>query len=139
MNCKLLRTITVLSFAGMSLCFSLPAQEPGSMTAHVPFSFEAGGTRLAAGDYRIVQRDHYLVIQSDLRQKALVFVHPVQRSANFERSYLVFHKIGNSYFLAKSWLAGSFYGGDVAPSKHEREMAKSATRDMVAEVRVPVN
>lgn len=139
MNRNFLTAVATLGLA--SLCASLPAtaQDYDAITAHVPFAFEAGQSRMAAGDYRIEQNRSVLTLRNkESRQAVMVRVYPVERKGRQYDSYLTFHRIGNSYFLSAAWAAGNTSGQGLTPSKHEKEAMNSTGSSVLAVVKVPV-
>lgn len=138
MNRNLLTAVATLSLSGLA-CLPVTAQEHQPLKAHVPFAFEVGQTRMSAGDYSIVQERGMLIVRNRTDKRAAVVVtHPVQRKDRLDESYLVFHRVGTSYFLSSAWAEGYTNGGGIAPSSHEREAASVPAASMIAVVKVPV-
>ncbi len=107
------------------------AQVQDTIRAHVDHSFMIGDTTLPAGDYtfRNVQKeDHEVMTATDTndRSHAVDFiVRPTIADHTPRHSELVFHRYGNTEFLAKIFEGGSRNGMEVTETgKQEAQYAK---------------
>ena len=102
------------------------AQSSITLTANVPFAFSVNGSALPAGAYEI--RDlgsRATVIETkDGKTHVMGLYAPAGESKPGE-SKLVFHKVGNSYFLAEIWSSARGEGLAVPESNMEKEMTAS--------------
>ena len=94
--------------------------------ADVPFAFRVDSTWLPAGAYdvRELGESATLIISEDNKQHALV----LNSSAGDNKTAatkLVFHKIGDNYFLAEVWTTARDQGLAIHESKMEKEMTAS--------------
>ena len=111
------------------------AQTARHLTASIPFQFTIGNQTLPAGDYTIdsINQDSgksALRFRSkDGRVTRLVIMNPTQRGLDPEKASLVFHRYGDSYFLAEVW-AGDPYGLTLPRSRSERDMERELARQI---------
>ena len=106
------------------------AQAAGTtMRASIPFDFIVRGRTLPAGYYeirRINDEPNGLVIQNinHRRAESMFETEPVYSSKEPNKSVLVFHHYGDSYFLSEVVTAGSETGEELATSRAERRMRR---------------
>ena len=114
---------------------SMAQISPGDMQVDVPFSFVAAAQTMPAGHY-IVRNfgDANIRIFSSGKTGTYVPTHAAVRSAS-DGSKLVFHRYGDTYFLAAVWVAGNNSGREVYRSQAERELARNRAEVEMAEVR----
>jgi hypothetical protein len=116
--------ITILSLVVMSLMFNATgAYAQSYVKADVPFAFNVGMAQLPAGTYQIrVVGQNEIMIQNG-GSKAAALSSARRDPPRNTKSKLVFHRIGNQYFLAEVW-KGSDGGLIVPTSKHEKDLMK---------------
>ena len=117
--------ITILLLVVMSLMFNATgAYAQSYVKADVPFAFNVGMAQLPAGTYQIrVVGQNEIMIQNG-GSKAAALSSARRDPPRNTKSKLVFHRIGNQYFLAEVW-KGSGEGGLIVPtSKHEKDLMK---------------
>lgn len=128
---KVLRSISIV-FALLLAVSTAHAQAP-ALQAAIPFNFVAGNHVLPAG--------HYLLASNWLTASSLVSVRDLDKTVASmtvsnacysneapKTSKLIFHRIGNEYFLYQIWVAGEKTGREFPMSKLEVQMAKNAPR-----------
>ena len=118
---KLAITSAVLALAFIS---TASAQ---SMRVHVPFGFHAGDQALPAGTYNVSlnQATQGVRLRTlDGKANCFLIVKASGGAAIPDSGSLVFHRYGNSYFLAKVKPAGVAGGAELFTSRAERESAK---------------
>ena len=137
---NLLSSKTVLAALGAAVLFlATPAgaQTTSNIRVDVPFSFQAGGQLLQAGQYRIdvdSARHMCRLTSADNRSVGFVRVLPVttRRSADeADQAVVRFAKQGNLYVLDGVWQKGAVEGNTVA---HSRRSAESAKADSIREI-----
>jgi hypothetical protein len=84
--------------------------EAGGSPFRVPFDFIVRGQKLPAGEYTVERVNRgdpsVLIIRDTYGAKVLVFLTlPLEASILEDRSALVFHRCGDSYFLFQIWTA----------------------------------
>lgn len=128
MKKQIMRAFTLFSLLTILAMASAVASAQSLMIkAYIPFSFNAGETRLAAGEYTIKRiAENALVIESaDGKTRAMVVAaRSVDQQENKGGEKLVFHRYANSYFLSQVWLMRTSAGRELNPSKSERAAAK---------------
>ncbi len=94
--------------------------------ASVPFAFAVGSAQLPAGTYEIKtlgQGNSSFVIQNAETSAAAMSTAGREQPHNASAK-LVFHRVGNAYFLAEVWRSSSAEGMIIPTSKQEKELAK---------------
>ena len=104
----------------------------GDVTADVPFAFVVAGKSLPAGHYIVSHLNDSLRIHDRDNQGLFVPIHSTQRSAHDNATKMVFHRYGNTYFLAEIWIGGSAFGRATFPTQAERELAERGTESELA-------
>ena len=111
------------------------------LTANVPFSFHVGPTLMPEGVYTV----------NENAGGAVAWVKPPQDQAarpvltntvvGKERNapMLVFHRVGQEYFLAEIWAAYGRTGRAIPRSPLEKELAQSGAGPFLAVVRVALH
>ena len=122
--------IAMLVLIGIAaLSASAKAQSLGNrIKANIPFDFTVAGRKFGAGEYSIVRAnptagDQVLRVSSaDDSSRVLPATIPVTTLDAKDKSTLVFHRIGDEYFLAQVWLAGATTGRAFIKSSRERQL-----------------
>jgi hypothetical protein len=94
--------------------------------ADVPFAFKVGSAELPAGTYEIRTigaGNSSIVIQNRETSAAAMSTAGREQPRN-TNAKLVFHRVGNSYFLAEVWRSSTAEGMIVPTSKQEKELEK---------------
>jgi hypothetical protein len=98
------------------------------LTAQVPFDFVVEGRALPAGEYTlnsISQDGSALTIRNaETSESAIRLTDSIVAKSNKSLSRLVFHRYGQTYFLAEVWRAGDSRGRQLRQSKQERAMKR---------------
>jgi hypothetical protein len=108
----------------------------GDVVADVPFAFVVAGRTLPAGQYIVSGLNDNLEIHDRQNHRVFVPAHSAQRSADENKSKMVFHRYGDTYFLSEVWVGGSSIGRALFPSRAERELAGSGREREVAVLRL---
>ena len=118
-----MKTIRItLSIALLALVSTMFAQtSPGDVVADVPFAFTVAGETFPAGRYIVKPADEHSV-RIFRPQTTGIFV-PTHASVKTtsDETKLVFHRYGDSYFLAEVWNGGGI-GKELFRSKAEKEI-----------------
>jgi hypothetical protein len=107
------------------------------VTFRAPFAFQVEDTKLAAGDYIILEQAGWVQIQTkDGKGKMQVLTLPVSSRGQQapETSQVVFHNYAGHLYLAQIWASGQEKGRELLESKEEQQLAK---REKMAAVSVP--
>lgn len=112
----------------LTACASIAQTKPGDVMADVPFSFVAAGQTFAPGHYIVAPFNEYSLRIHDLKNHGtFIPVHSAQRRAGDHACKMVFHRYGDTYFLAEVWGAGNPNGKALYPSHAEGELAAKGT------------
>jgi hypothetical protein len=105
---------------------SATAQYSGRMYVSVPFSFVVENQQFQPGSYVIEKiANGRLRIHTDDGQVSASFLAlPAEGRKTAERAQFIFHRYGQSYFLANIWTPGQNIGWEVMEGKVEQEAAK---------------
>jgi hypothetical protein len=114
----------ILSLVVMSLMISATASAQSLAKANVPFAFHVGSAQLPAGTYAInaVGLSAIEIRNAQTRAGALSIVGRDYQSDSVAK--LVFHRLGNQYFLAEICRGAGTSGMTIAPSKQEKSLEK---------------
>jgi hypothetical protein len=119
--------IAVLSLVAMSVLLTATGAYAQSFAkANVPFEFKVGNAQLPAGTYEIkvdnASSGAILIENDETSASALSSARrEFPRSTNAK---LVFHRVGNQYFLAEVWRSSDAEGMIVPTCKQEKQLEK---------------
>lgn len=99
------------------------------VTAQVPFDFIVADKTLRSGQYQISEVNSAgdaLAIRSAVGKGSVLRLTSETGSNAVRNSEakLVFHRYGNTYFLAQVWMAGSSTGRELPNTRQERAIAR---------------
>jgi hypothetical protein len=102
------------------------AQSRITLTANVPFAFSIDGKSLPSGAYEVRELgSRATVIESKDGKNHAMGLYAPAGECKPGQSKLVFHKVGDSYFLTEIWSSSRGEGLRVPESKMEKEMTAS--------------
>lgn len=119
-----------------SLLLASGAQAQGlHVRADVPFDFVIGKSAYPAGSYdiqRVSTNNTILLVKSDSKMEStLVMPHDCTSGKPAEKTVLVFHRVGDEYFLYQIWTAGSTQGRELPQPKRETQLARNGNAEDV--------
>jgi hypothetical protein len=117
--------IGTLSLVVLSLLIAATGASAQSFAkANVPFAFKVGQAQLPAGCYRITAGYAHstIMVRNCETGKAVMSLRARTEYARATTPKLVFHHLGNRYFLTEIWGAGGSTGMILPASKLEREL-----------------
>jgi hypothetical protein len=126
MNTQVIRTSIIALVAAVASY----AQTSMPMRAIIPFSFVAGGSTFAAGEYTVDQSiaGAIIVKSADRKASAILQTATVQSVDVQPTSTLVFHRYGNTYILSEVWTSGGYSGRQTKDTRRGRGLeAKYST------------
>lgn len=130
MNLTIIRSLLV-AVAALILGSVAQAQEV-NLRAKVPFEFVLGDKIYPAGEYAVqtvLTNNYSLYIKNDGGAKpALILTDPQSGVAPADKTKLVFHRMGNTYFFYQVWVAGSSIGREFAKSRGEVQLAMNRVK-----------
>jgi hypothetical protein len=119
--------IGILSLVVLSvLISSTGAFAQAYAKADVPFAFFVGSAQLPAGTYEVRTlgaSNSSIVIQNHETSAAAMSIAGREQPRNTSAK-LVFHRVGNTYFLTEVWRSSTAEGMIVPTSKQEKDLEK---------------
>ena len=114
---------------------ALLAGEYNIEKAKIPFGFHLNDTALPAGDYVVKDTgiSGVLQIRDEQTGKSIVVMTKSRTTGKNDAPRLVFHRIGDQYFLSQVWMLGSD-GLNLHKGKLEREMENGGKEIALASV-----
>ncbi|HUL15429.1 MAG TPA: hypothetical protein VLV88_05495 [Terriglobales bacterium] len=129
----MLRSIA-LGFGLLLATASVYAQEV-HVRATIPFDFVVGNQALPAGDYTVQSMgsgSSILLVQNrDQKAATLVRANSCEKRDISEKTALVFHRVGDQYFLSEIWREGDAQGRQLPRSRSELEISKNQASEPV--------
>lgn len=127
-----------VAFAAVLAVAPAFAQEATTIKATIPFDFSVRGKVLPAGDYAITE----LTSSSAIRvrdnagaESVFVLANWSSKKAGDEDTKVMFHKVGDQYYLAGLKVAGETFGRELVKSAAERENEESGLRPVLASIK----
>ena len=115
--------IGTLSLVALSLLLTAPgAAAQSAVQANVPFAFRVGRAQLPPGNYRIKAENQSRIVIGNRQTMKSVYSQAQWEGPSHSTAKLVFHHLGNQYFLAE--VSGDAGGQrmTIPASKLEREL-----------------
>jgi hypothetical protein len=117
----------ILSLVVLSMLLSASAAYAQSLVqADVPFAFKVGKTQLPAGTYEIRTNCQHMVVIHNPQAGKSAFSQVMPGETSDASPRLVFHRIGNQYFLAEIWGLGGAAWTNLPTSRLEKELEIAA-------------
>jgi hypothetical protein len=123
---KNLRSI-LSALALLLMATAVQAQQP-KVTANVPFDFFVGDYGYRAGEYSLKSIGSNGLVQIDNAQgvtASLVLSNTCENLGPSTKTTLVFHRMGDNYFLYQVWIAGHVSGREFPRSRTEMRLAEN--------------
>jgi hypothetical protein len=125
-----MKNLRPILFALTVLLTAAAAQaQEAKVRAIVPFNFVVGDRAYPAGEYYLISLDNSNgVVRIDSTQEgsaAMVVSNSCSTTKPSEKTKLVFHRMGGSYFLYQIWTEGHFSGREFRRSSTEIKMAQN--------------
>jgi hypothetical protein len=122
----------ILALVGLALLAagSAYSQNQETFQVDVPFAFQAGSHTLPAGRYEVrhVNRD-VVRLEGPGGAAGVVMIHLAIAPKAPASGNMVFHQIGNRYFLAELWSQNETNGDAVVSTRAEREALAALKSD----------
>ena len=141
---KLFAVVVTGCFLVLLIAGSAYAQFPGtSVRAAIPFEFVVQGTTLPAGTYeitRVTDEPVGLLIRNvdHRRYQAMFPTEPLDARRVPNKSWLVFHRYGDTSFLSEVVTAGELRGEELYPSHQERTLRREMAKNQLGPETVTV-
>jgi hypothetical protein len=107
------------------------AQSGGSrLTVKIPFDFSMGGGVLPAAEYTVAAAGIHnnLLVLTGPHGSQFITASATEDQAGTAADKLVFHHVGDRYFLASIWTSGNSRGYELSKSRSERELQAQGER-----------
>jgi hypothetical protein len=95
------------------------------LRANVPFAFNIGDKQLPAGTYVVREMDRGTLIQSKDGVNSVLGIYNYAEPSKDNATKLVFHRVGDHYFLAEICTSARGQGLSVPQSRLEKEFRAS--------------
>ena len=130
----------MVALAILTSVVSANAQSDLRVTADIPFEFVVGNHTMAAGEYTVKAFTRgggaLAIVGKNSGEMVVRLADPIAPTNKRKPARLVFHRYGQSYFLAQIW-TGDNMGRKLAKSKQEaameRELAGTPSKSEVAQ------
>jgi hypothetical protein len=120
--------IGTLSLVVMSLLLSATgAFAQSAVTANVPFAFKVGQAQLPAGTYKITTAFQSLLVKGIGNTMKSAYSHAQWDSPRNQSPRLVFHHVGNQYFLAEICRGAGNGALTIPASRLEKELEMASS------------
>ena len=120
--------IGTLSLVVMSLLLSATgAFAQSAVTANVPFAFKVGQAQLPAGTYKITTAFQSLLVKGIGNTMKSAYSQAQWDSPRNQSPRLVFHHVGNQYFLAEICRGAGNGALTIPASKLEKELEMASS------------
>jgi hypothetical protein len=117
-----------LALTALGMATAAHAQQT-NVKATVPFDFVVGNRAYPAGEYSVKaidQSDVILRIDNTQSAKAeMVLSNACTKSAPSPTTNLVFHRVGDGYFLYQIWTEGNTQGREFPMSRTETQISQN--------------
>ena len=127
---KHLRSI-LFAFTALLLATAAHAQST-NVTASVPFDFVVADHAYPAGDYAVKSISDtgvpILIRNTEEAEKGIVLSNPCSANKPSSTTRLVFHRMGDHYFLYQIWQEGNTTGREFPISKTELQLARNSDK-----------
>jgi hypothetical protein len=120
--------VSLLGVFGLLLVAACASAQSLKVTANVPFGFGVDKAALPAGAYSIESISSsasktLLIRNKDARIQMLTLPNSAEQLNSSAATCLVFHRYGDTYFLAQVWVAGDKSGREFKMGRREAEVA----------------
>lgn len=132
-----MKTLRFTMLALVALLFVAGAKaQSTNVSANIPFDFVVGKQVMTAGNYMVssLSNNHSLSIRNtDQSESRLLLADACQKLNPAEKTVLVFHRVGEQYFLSEIWVEGNTRGVSIPKSSIETQMAMNhqASQDVI--------
>jgi hypothetical protein len=138
---KNLRSI-LFSLTVLLMATAAQAQQT-NVKANVPFDFVVGNHAYPAGDYSVKSLSENgtpILIDNDRESaKGIALSYTCTSAKASDTTKLVFHRLGDSYFLYQVWTQGNSAGREFPMSKTEVQLAQLQSKPELVIVAANIN
>lgn len=123
MKMQMLR-IAVMTMALLAASAAMAQGPSGQVLVNIPFTFVVGSHHMQPGRYRVAKAaDGFLSISdTEVADNHMYLAVHSKQSNTPSDAKLVFHRYGDTYFLAEVWNGNNNIGNELVQSKAEKEI-----------------
>jgi len=103
-----------------------------NVKASIPFNFVVGDHAYTAGDYTVTSLSQgsaaIRIDNADESEKGITLSIPCRKAQGATQTTLVFHRLGDNYFLYQIWTEGDSVGRQFRVSKKEVQLAENYSK-----------
>jgi hypothetical protein len=130
------QVITLVGVLSLVLVAGSAFAQTNHVQAKIPFDFMVGKATLPAGQYDLTSLNDganklSVLRGSDGRSNAIFSANRVESRNASDKTKLVFHRVGDQYFLRQIWAEGAYAGRELPPTKLESELAMNNSPEQV--------
>src|SRR5580704_15222079 len=119
------RVTRILSIGIALVAVAAVQAQDKTVTANVPFSFYMGRSAMPQGAYKAEELSHGAMVRMrSAGATNVVTTRAIAGKKQIEPARLVFHRYGESYFLAEIWNGDTSTGRCLDVSSREKELAQ---------------
>jgi hypothetical protein len=134
------RVTRILSIGIALVAVAAVQAQDKTVTAKVPFSFYMGRSAMPQGAYKVDELSHSAVVRIwSAGGTGSITTHEIEGKKRIEPARLVFHRYGESYFLAEIWTGDTSIGRALAASPREKELAQNGGAPTLAVIRLALH
>jgi hypothetical protein len=121
----------LLALTVLLLATAVQAQTT-NVKASIPFDFVVGDHAYTAGEYTVksmaMDGVAIRIDNADESEKGITLSNPCSKAQPAVGTTLVFHRVGDNYFLYQIWTEGNSAGRQFRVSKKEAQLAKNYSK-----------
>jgi hypothetical protein len=134
------RVTRILSIGIALVAVAAVHAQDKTVTANVPFSFYMGRSAMPQGAYKVEELSHGGMVRMRSADSVnAVTTRAIAGKKRIEPARLVFHRYGDSYFLAEIWTGDTSIGQGLAVSPREKELAQNGAAPALAVIRLALH
>ena len=134
------KTRVLMTIGVLALLAATSANAQTIARFQVPVQFLAGDKMLPAGEYRVIVKSVFRIVEVRLSDDSGLFLlaSPDQQAVTAPaKGKLVLQSYGNVHALREVWVRGDAQGFALPTSKAERELARAANANLLAKASAP--
>jgi hypothetical protein len=134
------RVTSILSIGFALVAVAAVRAQDNTVTANVPFSFYMASSAMPQGSYKVDELAHGAIVCMHSKDTVKsVTTHEIVGKKQAEPARLVFHRYGQTYFLAEIWNGDTSVGQALAASQREKELASNGATPTLAVIRLALH
>jgi hypothetical protein len=127
-----MKNLKYFLFTLIVLAMATATQAQNIVKATIPFDFVVGNQTYAAGEYTMKSLEgNRALLRIDNTQEGnatMVLSNACEQLVPSEKTELVFHRVGDNYFLSQIWIAGNSSGREFPVSRKETQISQNRER-----------